>query len=201
MSTAYVSSRFPVAFTPKEPNDIQNGCQALSSIVYTLADNQQWLASEDVDVVNFHQGWGGTTKEWNNGSNTIRVMIPPFCQYAGFHFYVARDMDTAGGQQPVLDLGIQLDVLGGTSRAIHNIAHGEVLGIKPKFSNEVYAWEHMDGISQNPEDFGPSAVKLVSSTSETWTSVRVSITMGTKVYCRAAAYHIIPNRTGYIVTV
>lgn len=200
MSTAYISTRYPPGFKPSDYlTAVQNGSQALATTVYTIADNQQWLATEDLDLAHFHQSWA--TGEWNNSARTIRMLIPPFCQFAGFHFYVARNFDMASAASPV---GNGLYVTSGVDqRAVHLVPFGEDITASGKatFSNASYGWVHIDGIVQNPQTDDQSALKLVSSTSETWTSVEVSITMGTKVYCRAAAYHIIPNRTGYIVTV
>lgn len=200
MSTAYTSTRYPTAYRPSLYSNIQNGSQALATTVHNIAENQHWLVMADLDVVNFHQSWA--TDEWTNSTRVLQMLVPPFCQFAGFHFYVARDFDVASLSSPVTANGIRVTSAVDT-RTVHNVGFGEDITESGKggFDNGAYGWVHIDTIVEHPQTDDQSALKLAAATSETWTTVEFSVIMGSKVRCRAAAYHIIPNRTGYIVTV
>lgn len=208
MATAYVSKRFPVGFQPKTEDAIQNGSLALASTMSAIAENQHWLGMGDLDLVNFHQGLdiegpvGALSNLWNGLTypKTLTLNIPPFHQYAAFHFLVCRDYLLAS---PTLSgNGIKIECATSTSY-INNITFGEDFAstAKPAFDISNFGWVHAATISETAVTGEQSALKLNSTASETWTTVDVTITLGTGVYCLAAAYHLLPNQAGYTVTV
>src|SRR3972149_5869463 len=204
MATAYTSTRYPVGFKSSLYTNTQDGSLAVASTVHGLAENQHWLGMGDLDVVNFHQSFGSNTLEWNNSTKEIKVMVPPFCQFAGFHFYVSRDFDLATPTVPAANGVTVTSKAGGFPydiRTYHNVEFGEDLTALGKTiaNSDSYGWVHIEGVVDNPQTDDNSALKLAAATSEAWSYVNVSIIMGAKVYCRAAAYHLIPNTSGYIV--
>lgn len=198
MATAYTSTRFPVNYKFMDPSNVRNGSLARAGSFYVLADNQHWLAMADTELTNFYQGT--IDNEWTNLAKTMTVQVPPFCQYAAFHFYAARDFDVrSSGASDVAGIKVVSPV---DTRVIQKVPGGEDLFLSGKgtLSDGSYKWVDIDGIVSSPIDNDATALKLVTSPSETWTTVSVTVTMGSLVFCRSAGYNIIPNTLGYVVT-
>lgn len=192
-STQYESTRFVHNFVRKDGAVVQNGTLAQAQTFAAIADNQHWLALTDQPLINFfvaqYTAWVGAS------TRTVTLMVPPFAQYASFHFLCARDL--AGGASLSY-----ISVASPTqTRSTTAIPMGEDLGATGKGSLAVRSanWLHFSDVGDNPTASDPGAVKLFPWTLEYWRTVDVEIVVSADVTVYAAAYRVLPQRDAYTV--
>lgn len=192
MATQYTTTRFPVAFIPNDGSTIANGTPAKAGTVGTIVENQHFLAFGDTDLVNCMAGGPHT-----NITRTFSIWVPPFCQYASFHFHVARDFNGTSTTLSYLDIASPA-----ASSRTTSIPFGEDLAVTGKaMSPDKAGWIDFDGIPDNLEPDMPTALQLFSDANvpETLTGVNVTITIPANVYVYTAAYRILPPRRIIVV--
>lgn len=80
---------------------VKNGTRATPSLFLNLADNQTWLATQDVPAGNFYTNTAGG---YNRTANKIQftVRIPPFCKWVEFWLWVVYNFDENTTKQPYI---------------------------------------------------------------------------------------------------
>jgi hypothetical protein len=187
MATQYTSTRIPVGFIRNDGSGIHNGSLALAETIHTIVENQHYLAMGDPDVVNFMAG-GPVI----NATRIVTLIVPPFCQYASFHFHVAQDFNEDSSTLNYIDISCAA-----SSRRTTSIPFGEDIASTGKtMTVDKAGWVHFEGISDNPASDRPSALMLFSDANvpEVWTTVDVTVTIPDKVYVYTGAYITMPPR-------
>lgn len=186
MPVQYTSTRIPVGFIRNDGSGVNNGALATASLAHTVIENQHWLAFGDTDAVNFLSGAPDT-----DITRAINVRIPPYCQYASFHFFCARDFNGTSSTLSYIDISCT-----SSSRRTTTIPFGEDFASSGKATAtaDMAGWVHFEGISDNPLTSTPSALRLLNDTavSGDWTDVNVTIVASPKVYLFTGAYRILP---------
>lgn len=195
-ATQYDSKRLVHNFVRKDASVLQNGTLAMSETFSTLADNQHWLVMTDQPMINFYTSRRTSGNGiWTGASTkTVTVTVPPFGQYAAFHFLVTRDFTNTSTTLSYLDIASPSD-----SRRTTAIPCGEDLTITTKgsLSLESACWIHFSGLGPNPTISDPGALKLFPWTLEYWRTVDVTVTVAADVMVLAAAYQMLPNTEVY----
>ncbi len=185
MAVEYTSTRIPTGFTRNDGQAVANGALASASLSHTIIENQQWLAFGDTDQVNFMVGAPD-----ENVTRVITVRVPPFCQYASFHFHCARDFNGTSTTQSYIDIACT-----SSSRRTVTIPWGSDLAATGKsMSVDMAGWVHFEGIADNPLTSTPTAIRLLddSAISGDWSTVNVTVTVSPKVYVYTGAYRVMP---------
>lgn len=196
-ATQYDSTRLVHNFVRKDSNVIQNGTLAMAGTFSTLADNQHWLVMTDQPMINFYTSRRTTGNGiWSGASSkVVTLTVPPFGQYAAFHFLVTRDFTNTSSTLSYLDIASSVD-----SRRTTAIPCGEDLSVTSKAGGltlESACWIHFSQPSSNPTDSDPGALKLFPWTLEYWRTVDVTVTVAANVVVLAAAYQMLPNTEVY----
>lgn len=186
MATQYTSTRIPVGFIRNDGSSINNGSLALANTVHAVVENQHWLCFGDTDLTHFINA--GPVE---NATRIVTLLVPPFCQYASFHFFCARDFNGTSSTLSYIDISSP-----STSRRTTVIPYGEDLSLtaKPSLDELSAGWVHFEGMTENPSTITPTALRLFDDASvpEDWTTVDVTVTISAKVYVFAAAYRVLP---------
>lgn len=95
---SYVNQRQLGVFESMDPDDVVNGSLASSSLFTRIADNLQWLFTQDVECIN-------TGPLPDDKTIPLLVNIPPYCQWMEAAF-LCKKTDTAG------DIDLKLEVSG-----------------------------------------------------------------------------------------
>lgn len=185
MAVQYTSSRIPTKFIPNNGLGVANGAIASASLAHTIIENQQWLGFGDTDMVNFLVGAPD-----ENDTRVITVRVPPFCQYATFHFHCARDFDGTSTTQSFIDIACT-----SSSRRTVTIPWGSDFTATGKtVTVDMAGWVHFEGIADNPLTSTPTAIRLLddANVSGDWSTVNVTVTISPKVYVYTGAYMVMP---------
>lgn len=186
MPVQYTSTRIPTGFIRNDGGGIVNGALATAGLAHTVIENQHWLAFGDTDTVNFLSGAPD-----ENVTRTINVRIPPYCQYASFHFFCARDFNGSTTTFSYIDISCT-----SSSRRTTTIPFGEDFASSGKTAAtaDMAGWVHFEGISDNPLTSTPSALRLLNDAdvSGDWTNVAVTVVASPKVYLFTGAYRVLP---------
>lgn len=199
MPVDYTSYRFPTNFIRKDPSHIQNGSLALAATAHTIAENQHWLALADQPMINFYtrSGFGAADGDnWigSGGGDTriVTVRVPPFAQYASFHFRVAKNFNGTSTTVPYIEISSPEE-----SHRLSNIPFGqdETVGAKPiEATAWVEAeWVHFDGIPESNIADIPAALMLVATPDAAWQEVQVYIEVSEDLIVQTGAYKILQN--------
>lgn len=214
MAVLYESKRFPVAFNRVDVGgrdllihnqDTQvaypvlsgprNGSIATSRSMSALIENLHWLAMRDTPMVNFFEVAGNgdnspSATSWTNSSKTIKVLLPPFCRWASFHFLCARDMGDTTQALSYIQVASGVHTVVNTS-----IPWGEDLTATSKSGLSYYSadWIHFVGTDLD-ETGGPSALRILDDSTDKadWTHESITITVSPRCNVYAAAYRVLP---------
>lgn len=177
----------------------RNGSLATSGAITSIIDNTHWLAMGDPPMINFFEVWANgdnnpAGRSWSGSASipakTIKVLVPPFCRWASFHFLCSHNF----GGNPTENHHIKV------ASAFHttinpNIPFGEDTSASGKPDVAYYSadWIHFQGIDTT-EPQSPVAVRLFEDATEhaTWEWVDVTITPSASVNIYAAAYRVLP---------
>lgn len=205
MAVIYESRRVPTSFIRADVGDLgtdvypgaspRNGSLATSSLMSTIVNNEHWLAMRDVPMMTFFEAWANgdndvtAATDWTASSKTITLDVPPFCNWAEFHFLCARDMDTT-----VIETH-GISVISSVATVIQTgIPFGEDIGITGKTIAYASAdWVHLQGLNDGANQIGPTALRLDTGYGVGhWTKVSVVVTIDPHVHVFSAAYRIVP---------
>ena len=205
MTVIYESRRVPVAFNRTDVGDPladsypgsspRNGSLAASSLMTAIVENEHWLAMRNVPMITFFEAWANGDNDcvagasWTASSKTIKLDVPPFCNWAEFHFLVAREMDGT----VIENHGIS--IVSGIATVIQTgIPFGEDTSITGKVVGFNSAdWIHFTGLNDDASQIGPTALRLaVGYGVGHHTQNSVAITVDSKVHVYSAAYRIVP---------
>lgn len=217
MPTLYTSDRLPTVFSHQDPIAVRNGTLAKAGLFSTMANNQTFLACGLTPFINFFMATHDATTEsylasegvWTNATRTVQVLVPPFCQYVEFYFFAGKDFNGTSTTESYIEMQVDTDadtIMDEFSR-ISNIPAGEDETHTGKTATwgdfmQGAAWVRASGaqgaLSRLDED--PGALKVVTNPVNYWRRVGVNIVVSSKVYVRAAAYHVLPGNKTYTIT-
>lgn len=217
MAVIYESKRFPLGFNKLDAGGLdlmtrvnaddqlpypvlagpRNGALATGRAVNSIIENEHWLAMRDTPMINFFDTAAngdnhpsGSVSAWTNSSKTIRLILPPYCRWATFHFLCARTFSDASINMNYIQVASGVHTVLNTS-----IPWGEDLALTGKAALSYYSadWVHFAGVDLE-ESGGPTACRIVLDATDhaTWTEQTVTITVSGGVNVYAAAYRVLP---------
>jgi hypothetical protein len=190
MSVAYfgLNSGF---FIDQDPEDVRNGTLASASLFSKIANNQTWLATQDVEGHNFLSDTYGISPRTSAGTElTIHVLLAPFSQYVEFWFKAMRDGDDAAS------LAYEYIEIAGNSevRRTSAIPAGSNSTGKTHWGSIREArWVVFSGTRDLATPDSGQALKLRAAPSPSWEVVPVTIKVSSdKVKLFTGAYRVMP---------
>ena len=176
----------PVMYSGREPYPIfktadgnaYNGSLASPSLFLTLADNQTWLATQDVPAGNFYTNTNGS---YNRSTNKIQftLRMPPFTKWVEFWFWAVYNFDEVTQRQPYIRVACtdtssvrrHYGSIGGSDTPAGKGTGGNAL------AQQAY-WISFQGTNvgdlSNPEDY-PSALEGVLAPDNAWTTANFEV--------------------------
>lgn len=189
------------------PGGPRNGSLASASYAQAIINNEHWLAMMDPPMINFFEVGGNGALEdvtdpefyaFKGGTITVKLVVPPFCRWAEFHFLCAKDMDGATSANTMQYISIAGDLgAGSVTLGRHTgIPFGEDLTTTTKTTGILQSadWIHFAGTDDITDGTFPTAIRLFNDSDEheRWTNVTRVITVSAKVRVYAAAYRVLP---------
>jgi hypothetical protein len=206
--TIMYSGREPYPIFKTADGDAYNGTRANPSLFLNLADNQTWLATQDIPAGNFYTNTNGS---YNRTANKFqfRVRMPPFTQWVEFWFWAVFNFEDVTQRQPYIrvactDTGSvrrHYGGIGGSDTPAGKGTGGNAL------SQEAF-WISFQGTNvgdvANPEDY-PLAVQGVTTPDNAWTTANFEVytVADSDTYSPIilSAYHRVLPATGPLVSI
>lgn len=218
MPTLYTSDRLPTVYTYQDPTTVKNGTLAKAALLSNAANNQTFLACGLTPFVNFFMAMHDNTASedhfssqgaWTDSTHTVQILVPPFCQYVEFYFFAGKDFNGTSTTETYIEMQVDTDAdtIADEFSRISHIPAGEDETHTGKTGTwgdylQGGAWVRASGaqgaLSRLAED--PGALKVVTNPVNYWRRVGVDIVVSSKVYVRAAAYHVLPGNKTYTIT-
>ncbi len=178
MVTQYVGRQPLSTFLPQNPDDVYNGLKASGGTVLRAADNQTWLATQDIPAGNFYTNQRAA---YNRTSEKIqfRTRLPPFCTHVEFWFWAIFNFDNATTNAPYIkvtctDTGSVRKHYGVTGGSVDPLGKG-TSGAGAVQQAQWIAFQGEDpGDLTNPDDFA-LAVEAVDSPDNAWTTANFEV--------------------------
>lgn len=99
MATQYVGRAPLPYYLPQNPDDVYNGLKCSGSVVLRMADNQTWLATQDIPAGNFLTNQRAAATRTANKIQ-FKIRMPPFTTHVEFWFWTVFNFDNATTNAP-----------------------------------------------------------------------------------------------------
>lgn len=195
MTVAYFGKNTGTFFED-DPANIKNGGMATSSLFSKIANNQTWLAVQDVEACNFltdTYGLSPTSEEL-----TVQVLLSPFSRYVDFWFLAMRDGDDlAANAFEFIEISCATD----TQRTTAIPAGANSTGKTHGGSVREARWVVFGGTLGDGTANSGLALKCRANPDPTWVQVPVTIKVSSsKVKIFSGALHVQPPRGALTVS-
>lgn len=185
MTVAYFGKNTGVFFED-DATMVRNGTVASAELFSRIANNQTWLAVQDVDAANFLSDTYGLSP--TSGEITLNVMLSPFSQYADFWFLAIRDSDNLAANAYEY---IEINGGGQTQRATTIPAGSNSSGKTHWGSIREARWVVFQGTQGDGTSNAGLSLKLRANPDPTWLKVAVTVQVSsTKVKLFSGAYQV-----------
>lgn len=168
----------------------RNGARASALSMYTIVENEHWLATADCPTVQFFEAGADSASAaltpWTNETRTVEVTLPPYCRWVEFYFLAYVTRDTAQRQFIQIDSSVH-------SVVNDQIPFGSLLpGGKTEVPYVAADWVTFSGVDVE-ESGAATALRIYADATQhdRWglTTVDVTVSEDTQVY--AAAYRVV----------
>lgn len=170
--TVLYTGRFPRPnFAPMDPDAITNGTRASPSLFLGIADNQTWLATQDVPKANFYTN---TDMDHNRTAQKVQFSLdlPPFTKWVEFYFWTVWNLDEGISTPPYIR--VDCTDTSSTRKAFGGSGGSDTPAGKGSSGNGVAQqsrWVMFKGTNvgdlANPEDH-PLAVEAMTTPDNLW---------------------------------
>lgn len=169
----------------------RNGSRASALSMFTIIENEHWLAMADCPTVQFFEAGADSDVSglvpWTNDTRTVELIVPPYCRWVEFYFLACVNREDPDRQY------IQVD------SAVHSVVNSQIPfgsllpGGKTYIPYESVDWVTFSGIDVE-ESGAATALRVYADATahDRWgiTTVDVTVSAYTQVY--AAAYRVLP---------
>ena len=170
----------------------RNGARASALSIFSIMENEHWLAMADCPTVNFFEAGAESTSSlspWTVAIRTVDILMPPYCRWVEFYFLAARKFSSTGDRLFYIQVDSSVHSVVNT-----NIPYGEDLGSgKVAVSYETADWVKFSGVDVE-ETGSASAVRVYADATQhdRWALTTVTVKVSVNVDVYAAAYRVIP---------
>lgn len=185
----YLSARnpYPVLGTTR------NGARASALSIFTIVENEHWLATADCPTVQFFEAGADSavsdTDPWTNSTRTVEVTIPPYCRWVEFYFLACLKRETSSFTDDYIQIDSSVHSVVNTS-----IPYGtELPGGKTYIAYEAADWVTFSGVDVE-ESGAATALRIYADATQhdRWGLTTVDVTISENVQVYAAAYRVVP---------
>lgn len=166
----------------------RNGARATALSMFTIMENEHWLAMADCPTVQFFE-YGAEGTSWTGATRTVDITVPPYCRWVEFYFLASRKFSSTGDRLSYIQVDSSVHSVVNT-----NIPYGEDLGTgKLAVSYETADWVKFSGVDVE-ETGSATAVRLYADATQhdRWALTTVTVEVSANVDVYAAAYRVIP---------
>jgi hypothetical protein len=184
----YTSNRSPAGFVT--PGTIVNGQSARAAVLNNIANNQQWLAVNNTEMMTVFMG------ERTNASMRFSVRLNPYATWVEFFVLCLKDVPANSTSQAGLTI-----TCGADTTLFVDIPYGEdYTTTGGTIENEHFGWVSFTGRVDDPTfGIGARALRADATPVNYYTTAECEITIASTVYVKTVCYRVLPGVAPYDV--
>lgn len=184
----YTSNRAPAGFVT--PGTVTNGQSARAAALNNIANNQQWLAINNTEMMTVFMG------EQTNATMQFDVRLNPYATWVEFYILCLKDVPANSTSQAGLTI-----TCGADTTLFVDIPYGEdYTTTGGTIGNEDYGWVSFAGrVDDATFGIGARALQASATPVNYYSLVECEIAIASTVYVKTVCYRVLPGTAPYDV--